>query len=116
MPLCGELVFVDQPAEQVAAVDAIEADDIGHLLLGARPQRVRRRPLGKCAVRPVHVVMGGIGREDVLEVAPADDKDPVEAFCRDPILWGPLAGDARLVREVRDASARVAAFVDQHRQ
>jgi hypothetical protein len=37
MPLCGELEFVDQPAEQVAAVDAIEADHIGHLLLRAQP-------------------------------------------------------------------------------
>ena len=41
--------------------------------------------------------------------------DPVEAFCRDPVLWGPLAGDPRLVREVRAAGERVATFVQQHR-
>jgi D-arabinitol 4-dehydrogenase len=41
--------------------------------------------------------------------------DPVEAFCRDPVLWGPLAGDPRLMREVRAAGERVARFVRQHR-
>jgi D-arabinitol 4-dehydrogenase len=42
--------------------------------------------------------------------------DPVAAFCADAPLWGPLAGDARLVAAVRDASARVARFVAGHRQ
>jgi D-arabinitol 4-dehydrogenase len=40
--------------------------------------------------------------------------DPVDAFCRDPILWGPLAGDPRLVGEVRAAGERVATFVREH--
>lgn len=42
--------------------------------------------------------------------------DPVDAFCRDPILWGPLAGDPRLVREVRAARERVATFVREHQR
>ena len=37
--------------------------------------------------------------------------DPVAAFCADTTLWGPLAGDARLVDAVRRAGARVDAFV-----
>jgi D-arabinitol 4-dehydrogenase len=40
--------------------------------------------------------------------------DPVAAFCADAVLWGPLAGDARLVAAVRRASARVAQFVSEH--
>jgi len=41
--------------------------------------------------------------------------DPVAAFCADRPLWGDLAGDARLVDAIRRASARVAAFVANHR-
>ena len=33
--------------------------------------------------------------------------DPLAAFCRDPLLFGPLAGDARLIAAVREAEARV---------
>lgn len=37
--------------------------------------------------------------------------DPVEAFCRNDVLWGDLAGDARLMLAVRDATTRVKSFV-----
>jgi D-arabinitol 4-dehydrogenase len=40
--------------------------------------------------------------------------DPVTAFCADPVLWGPLAGDARLLAAVQGASDRVARFVAGH--
>jgi D-arabinitol 4-dehydrogenase len=40
--------------------------------------------------------------------------DPVAAFCQDEVLWGPLAGDARFVREMRTAGERVARFVQAH--
>ena len=40
--------------------------------------------------------------------------DPVAAFCRDAVLWGPLAGDTRLIAAVRTARARVDAFVKEH--
>ncbi|MEO5738069.1 MAG: mannitol dehydrogenase family protein, partial [Variovorax sp.] len=43
--------------------------------------------------------------------AMCDAADTVAAFCADIPLWGPLAGDARLVDAVRRASARVATFV-----
>jgi D-arabinitol 4-dehydrogenase len=43
-----------------------------------------------------------------------DAADPVAAFCADAVLWGPLAGDARLVDAVRGASARVGLFVKEH--
>ncbi len=37
--------------------------------------------------------------------------DPVAAFAADKVLFGPLAGDERLVAALRGASARVAGFV-----
>jgi D-arabinitol 4-dehydrogenase len=45
-----------------------------------------------------------------------ESSDPVGAFCRDTVLWGPLAGDPRLVREVRGASERVAAFIREYKK
>ena len=43
-----------------------------------------------------------------------DAADPVAAFGADPVLWGPLAGDARLVDALRHASERVARFAEAH--
>jgi D-arabinitol 4-dehydrogenase len=43
-----------------------------------------------------------------------ESADPVDALCRDPVLWGPLAGDPRLVSHVRAADVRVADFVRQY--
>ncbi len=43
--------------------------------------------------------------------AVCDAADPVAAFAADKVLFGPLAGDGRLVAALRDASARVADFV-----
>lgn len=40
-----------------------------------------------------------------------DAGDPVAAFCADAVLFGPIAGDRRLVAAVRAASQRVARFV-----
>ncbi len=40
--------------------------------------------------------------------------DPVAAFCADAVLWGPLAGDARLVQAIRGACGRVDQFVQNH--
>ncbi|KQW00749.1 D-arabinitol 4-dehydrogenase [Rhizobacter sp. Root1221] len=37
--------------------------------------------------------------------------DPLGAFVRDPVLWGPLAGDPRLEAALRQAHGRVRAFV-----
>jgi D-arabinitol 4-dehydrogenase len=37
--------------------------------------------------------------------------DPLAAFCRDPMLWGPLAGNATLEAAIRAADGRVQAFV-----
>src|SRR5215471_2085378 len=42
--------------------------------------------------------------------------DPVAAFCQDKVLWGPLSGDARFVREMRTAGERVARFVQAHQR
>jgi D-arabinitol 4-dehydrogenase len=40
--------------------------------------------------------------------------DPVAVFCADRLLWGDLAGDARLTDAVRRAYARVQAFAAEH--
>jgi len=40
--------------------------------------------------------------------------DPVAAFCADRPLYGPIAGDPRLVGAVRAAGERVARFVKEH--
>jgi D-arabinitol 4-dehydrogenase len=40
--------------------------------------------------------------------------DPVAAFCHDQVLWGPQAGDARLIAAVRIAVARVEKFIREH--
>ena len=37
--------------------------------------------------------------------------DPVAAFCNDPVLWGPQAGDPTLVAAVRRAGERVHHFI-----
>jgi D-arabinitol 4-dehydrogenase len=37
--------------------------------------------------------------------------DPVAAFCADPILWGPLAGNEALRGAVRAAQVEVQRFV-----
>lgn len=41
--------------------------------------------------------------------------DPVAAFCADPVLWGPLAGNPVVVSAVRVARERVSLFVKNHR-
>jgi hypothetical protein len=32
------------------------------------------------------------------------------------VLWGPLAGDARLINAIRSARARVDTFIKEHQQ
>ncbi len=43
--------------------------------------------------------------------AMCESDDPVGAFCGDKLLWGPQAGDERLVAAVRAATRRVDEFV-----
>jgi D-arabinitol 4-dehydrogenase len=42
--------------------------------------------------------------------------DPVAAFAADRVLWGPLAGEQRLVDALRDAEARVARWLVDHQR
>ena len=39
------------------------------------------------------------------------DTDPLAAFCRDPMLWGRLAGNAVLGAAIRKAHTRVQTFI-----
>jgi D-arabinitol 4-dehydrogenase len=42
-----------------------------------------------------------------------DAPDPIAAFCRDGVLWGPLAGSETLIAAVRTAHAEVLTFIHQ---
>jgi hypothetical protein len=68
----GGFVFVDEPAEQIATAKA-----------GRRYQRCRvaaaRREQSESAAWPVLVVVAAVDAEHVLEVAAAEEEDPVEA-------------------------------------
>jgi hypothetical protein len=75
-----EPIFVDQPAEQVAAADVVEVDHLADRVLAWRRQGMERWPLAKCAVRPVLVVMRDVRREGALEVAPAEDQQSIETL------------------------------------
>lgn len=52
--------------------------------------------------------------DPALGHAIATAADPVAALCAQPVLWGDLASDARLVAAVRDAGARVHTLVQAH--
>jgi D-arabinitol 4-dehydrogenase len=43
-----------------------------------------------------------------------DAADTVDAFCRDAVLWGDLAGNAHLIQAVRAATTKVQNFVKEH--
>jgi hypothetical protein len=74
---------VDQAAEQVTAADAIKVDHVGHCALAVGRRLAERWPLPEGAVRPVLVGMPRVARKNVLQVAAADDQEPVEAFPAD---------------------------------
>jgi D-arabinitol 4-dehydrogenase len=40
--------------------------------------------------------------------------DPLDAFSRDPVLWGPLAGDTALVAALKQARREVLDFLKEH--
>jgi hypothetical protein len=69
----GGLVFVDESAEEIPSLHAI----------GPVPQR-RAPAVGReeaqRTVRPVFVVVLGVDADDVFEMAPSEDEDPVETF------------------------------------
>lgn len=52
-------------------------------------------------------VMDAVAARAIYEAA-----DPLDAFCRDSLLWGPLAGDAGLTAAIRTAHSRVLQFIE----
>ena len=54
--------------------------------------------------------------DPVVAHAVCESADPVAAFCGDPVLWGELANDPRLVDAIRAAYERVALFVEDHKR
>jgi D-arabinitol 4-dehydrogenase len=54
------------------------------------------------------------GMDEAAAHAMCDAADPVAAFCSDSVLWGPQAGDARLIAAMRTAQSRVSHFLKEH--
>ena len=67
---------MDEAAEQIVAFDLCVGRSSGCVSRFGRGERER-------AMRPLRVVVGGIGAEHVLEVAAAEDQQPVEALGTD---------------------------------
>jgi hypothetical protein len=74
---CG-FIFVDESAEQVASSHRSGPCD----LIASRRRRRKRvgRFEAECAVRPALVVVADVNVGDVVELAAAEDQDPVEAL------------------------------------
>ena len=57
-------------------------------------------------------------QDQAMDVANAhamcDAADSVDRFCRDTVLWGPLAGDAQWIDAMRIANNRVVEFAKDH--
>ena len=54
------------------------------------------------------------GMDAVAAHALFDTPDPLAAFCRDPILWGPLAGNQVLTAAIRRGVAEVHQFIQEN--
>ena len=54
------------------------------------------------------------GMDPVAAHALFDTPDPLAAFCRDPILWGPLAGNEVLTAALRRGVAEVHQFIQEN--
>src|SRR6266545_1306193 len=95
--LCGEFVFVEQPAEPVTPTNS-------PLVVGRRdgPDLRERRVLVERAVWPMRVVVGDVLAQNGLELPAGDDQDAVETFtpgAADPALgvrFRPGPSDRRL--------------------
>ena len=131
--LCGQFVFVQQPAEPVATPQTIERRPFCTQRRFAYGRRLRqRRTLGERAVRPMLVAVLRVHVNDALEVAAAEDQQPVKACAPqacDPALGvrtsprrphgRPNHADARgaenlveAARELRDAAALVRTLLE----
>jgi hypothetical protein len=66
-------------AEHALELAAAATDLLRRQLLGRRRVRERRAVVER-AVRSVLVVVADVGADDLFELAPAEDQDPVEAF------------------------------------
>jgi hypothetical protein len=74
---CGAVVFEDQSAESVAALDFSVLGGVSGLVGSGVPETARVRGVA------LAVVMGCVDAENGLEVAAADDQLPVETFVAD---------------------------------
>ena len=81
---------MQQPAESVETAEAIELQRLLACRRFVHRRRLReRRPLGERAVRPMSVVVHRVDADGALEVAAAEDQQPVEALAAqafDPAL------------------------------
>ena len=115
---CGAVVFVDQSAEQVAALDVAAA------WLGVRTCRVGREQR-ESAVWALAVVVGGVDAEHCLEVAASDYQQPVETLGTDGAdegmepLWSPVVATGgkrrQMARRQKPREQAKTVAVDCHR-
>jgi D-arabinitol 4-dehydrogenase len=62
----------------------------------------------------IHYTYQDQAMDPALAHAMCESADPIKAFCADLPLWGPLAGDERLIQALRSASDRVHQFIKEH--
>lgn len=102
----------------------------GFIAPTVRDRLTRRQPIDAVAMLPalflaflqrwhrgeLPYVYQDQGMDPVIAHAICAAADPVATLCADAMLWGDLAGDARLVDAIRRASQRVDAFVEDGRK
>jgi D-arabinitol 4-dehydrogenase len=90
--------------ERLSRDESIDSTAMLPALFLAFLQRWHR---GQIAYEYQDQVMDAAAAHAICEAA-----DPVFAYCTDPTLWGPLAGDSRLLSAMRSASERVSRFAE----
>ena len=75
---CRGLVFVEQTAEEVAPPDVSRVEDRCRRRIGSAAA-IRRSQVER-SVWTLLVEVADVGAEDVLELAAAEDQEPVEAL------------------------------------
>jgi D-arabinitol 4-dehydrogenase len=98
-PTLRERLARDEPIASVAMLPALFLAFLQRWRRGALPYEYQDQAMDAAAARAI-----------------CDAADPVDAFCRDRVLWGPLAGDARLIDSARRAHGRVEQFIAEHKE
>jgi len=98
-PTLRERLARHEPIDSVAMLPALFLAFLQRWRRGALPYEYQDQAMDAATARAI-----------------CDAADPPDALCRDRVLWGPLAGDARLIDSVRRASRRVEQFIAGHKE